>query len=185
MQIAYLTHYLRLHFAMALLSLTAASTAVAESLEPLVARVQMQLKLKDEIIDVIEKGDLLTVVKENEETYSIVTFNGHRGAVSKVNALKLAEAVEIYSDLIKSDPKEGRRYILRASAWWARGDEKRALADYDMAIQLGYQEPHAYSSRGLFHAALGQYESAVKDYTTAIEKGPTTSRRLLIEQPFI
>ncbi len=135
------------------------------------ARVQMQLMKQDEVIDVIQKGDLLTVVKENEKAYSILTFNGHRGAVAKVNAVKLAEAVEIYSELIKERPEEGRLYILRAPAWWARGEERRALADYDKAIELGYTEAHAYSSRGLFHAALGNYEQAIADYGTAIERG--------------
>ena len=139
--------------------------------EPVVARVQMQLKKEDEILDVIQKGDLLTVIAEREKSYSILTYNGHRGAVAKVNALRLAEAVEIYTDLIEEDPTEGRLYILRAPAWWARGNEEEALADYDKAIELGYNEAHAYSSRGLFHASLGNLDKAIADYTTAIEKG--------------
>ena len=45
------------------------------------------------------------------------------------------------------------------------------MGDFDKAIQAGYKEPHAYSSRGLFHASLGNYDKALADYDMAIEQG--------------
>jgi tetratricopeptide (TPR) repeat protein len=138
--------------------------------EPRVARVQMQLKFGDDIVDVIEPGELLTVVGEQENGYVILTHPGRRGLVEKVNAVKLSESVEIYDELIKSNPKEGRYFTQRASAWWARGDRQRALADFDQAIELGYAEPHAFTSRGMFHTAMGNLDAAVKDFGRAIEK---------------
>ncbi|MEZ6087368.1 MAG: tetratricopeptide repeat protein [Pirellulaceae bacterium] len=44
------------------------------------------------------------------------------------------------------------------------------MDDFDKAIQLGYDAPHAYSSRGMFHAAMGKFDEAISDYTTALEK---------------
>ncbi len=143
-----------------------------QELEPRVARVQMQLKFGDDTVDVIQPGELLTVVGEQEKGFVILTHPGRRGLVEKVNAVRLAEAVEIYDELIKAEPKEGRLYTQRASAWWARGERQKALADFDQAIQLGYVEPHAFTSRGMFHTALGNFDAALKDFGQAIEKNP-------------
>lgn len=138
--------------------------------EPVVARTQMKLAVGDKVVDVIEKGDLLTVLKEREDSYVIVTYNGNRGAVDKVNAVKIIESSGIYTDLIKENPTEGRLYTLRASAWWALKKNQKALDDFDKAIELGYDAPHAFSSRGMFYASMGKFNEAIKDYTTALAK---------------
>ncbi len=142
-----------------------------EAPEPVVARIAMRLTKGDQVVDEIAKGELLSVLEEREDAYLVRTVSGQRGLVAKTDALKIAESVEIYDELIESSPEEGRLYTLRASAWWARGDEQRALADFDKAIEVGYRRPHAYSSRGLFHAMLGNYEKAIADYNMAIEQG--------------
>src|SRR5688572_38174 len=142
----------------------------AQEVEPRVARVQMQLKFGDDTIDVIEPGELLTVVGEQEKGFVILTHPGRRGLVEKANAVKLSESVEIYDELITKNPMEGRFFTQRASAWWARGERQRALADFDQAIQLGYDEPHAFTSRGMFHTAMGNMDAAVKDFGQAIAK---------------
>jgi tetratricopeptide (TPR) repeat protein len=149
--------------------------AFAEAQEfggPVVARVEMKLTSGEDVVDVIEKGDLLTVTEVRNDAYVIVTHTGQRGAVAKVNAVKIPESVEIYTDLIQRRPQEGRFYTLRASAWWALEKPEKAIADFDKAIELGYDEAHAYTSRGLFHAEAGAFEKAIADYTTALEKDP-------------
>jgi len=140
--------------------------------EPRVARVQMRLNLRDEAIDVIEKGDLLTLLEERAEGFLVRTASGTKGLVAKVNAVSLADASEIYSDLIAKNGQDGRLYTLRAGALWAAGKSKEALTDFDKAIEIGYQAPHAYMSRGLFYAASKEYEKAIADYSHAIEKEP-------------
>jgi tetratricopeptide (TPR) repeat protein len=137
----------------------------------IVARTQMQLKEGNEVIGVIDKGDLLTVTERRDDAYVVLTHNGKRGLVAKENAANIVDSIEIYNQLINENPRQGRLFTLRASAWWARGEPEKALEDYDRAIELGYKEPHAFSSRGLFHAALGNYEKAVADFTTAIDRG--------------
>src|SRR5437773_4562093 len=94
-------------------ALAVARPAAAQELEPRVARVQMQLKFGDDTVDVIEPGELLTVVGEQEKGFVILTHPGRRGLVEKVNAVRLAEAVEIYDDLIKAKPEDGRLYTQR------------------------------------------------------------------------
>ena len=149
-----------------------AQSAKPSSREPLVARLEMKLTLGEKVIDVIEKGDLLTVLAERTDSYVIQTFNGHKGAVAKNNAVKLAESIDIYNELIEANKSEGRLYTLRAGAWWALSEIEKALADYDKAIELGYQSPNAFASRGMFHASLRNFEKAIADYSLAIEKDP-------------
>ncbi len=154
-------------FAFLLLADTLVSAAPPLT-EPVVARVEMKITEGEKVVNVIEQGDLLTVLEEREDDYVIVTHDGHRGAVDKVNAVRIAESGEIYSELIQREPNEGRFYTLRASSWWALGKADKALEDFDRAIELGYKESHAFVSRGLFHASMGNYEEAIADYEQAL-----------------
>ena len=108
----------------------------ALGVDPVVARVEMRLAEDGKVVDVIERGDLLTVVEEREEDYVIMTHDGAKGAVDKVNAVKIPEAVPIYSDLIARNPNEGRYYTLRASSYWALRKNDKAIEDFDRAIDL-------------------------------------------------
>jgi tetratricopeptide (TPR) repeat protein len=147
--------------------------------EPMVARVELRLTIGEEEVDVIEKGDLVTVLEEREKTFLIRTFKGIKGNIEKVNLVTLAESVETYDELIKQSPSTGRLYTLRAGAHWARRLGDKALSDFDEAIKLGYDTANAYSSRALFLTASGQYEKAVEDYTTAIQKGDSSEAVLI------
>ncbi|EGF23990.1 tetratricopeptide repeat protein [Rhodopirellula baltica] len=152
--------------------INASATFAAKPGQPVVARVEMQFAKEDKVVDVIAKGDLLTVVEDRGEDYVIVTHDGTRGAVDKVNAVELAESTGIYTDLIEEFPEEGRYHTLRASAWWALGEQEKAMADFNEAIEKGYEEAHAYSSRGLFYAARGEHDAAIKDYERALKLDP-------------
>ncbi len=142
------------------------------NLPPRVSRVQLKLVVDGEVVDVIEKGDLLTVLEDRGESYLVRTFNGRKGVVAKVNAVAISESADIYTELIDAAPTNGRLYTLRAGAYWEQGKQTEALADFNRAIELGYNEPHAFVSRALFHAAIGDFDKAVVDYNVAIEKEP-------------
>ncbi len=137
--------------------------------EPVVARVNMKLGDGEKPNNIIEKGDVLTIVEEREANYLIVTHSGSQGVVDKVNAVKVAESGEIYSQLIKEHPQEGRYYTMRASSWWALGKPEKAIEDFDKAIELGYEQAHAYASRGMFLASRGDFAKAIEDYNRALE----------------
>ncbi|KAA1261412.1 TPR repeat-containing protein YrrB [Rubripirellula obstinata] len=151
---------------------SSAASATAQSAEPVVARIEMKLAVDDEVVNVIEKGDLLTVIEERDDDYVIVTHDGSKGAVDKNNAARIAESSDIYTQLIEEFPEEGRYYTLRAAAWWALGKTEQAVLDFDKAIELGYTEAHAYTSRGLFHAEMGSFDKAIADYDKALEVDP-------------
>jgi tetratricopeptide (TPR) repeat protein len=151
---------------------SAITAAAPPPSEPVVARVEMKLANDEEVIDVIEKGDLLTILEERDDDYVVMTYSGVKGAVDKVNAVAIAESGDIYTELIEANPEEGRYYTLRASSWWALGKPEQALADFDKAIELGYERSHAYASRGLFYASSGKYDKAIADYDKALELDP-------------
>ena len=142
--------------------------------EPMVARVELRLTIGEKEVDVIEKGDLLTVLEEREKTFLIRTFRGVKGAIEKANLVSLAESVETYDEIISGNPKTGRYYTLRAGAQWARGNGEKARIDFDLAIQLGYDSANAYASRALFLTASNEYEKAISDFSKAIDKGDTS-----------
>ncbi len=159
-----------------------ASNSIAQeatAVPPRVSRVQMKLVVDGEVVDVIEKGDLLTVVEERDESFVVRTFNGRKGVVSKVNAVAIAESAEIYTELIDAAPKDGRLYTLRGGAFWEQGKKAEALADFDRAIELGYDKPHAFVSRALFNAAIGDFDKAIADYSVAVTKEPEVVSHLV------
>jgi tetratricopeptide (TPR) repeat protein len=158
---------------------TAAPEVSTSLSEPMVSRVELRLTLSEKELDVIEKGDLVTVLEERETSFLIRTYRGVKGAVEKANVVKLAESVEVYDDLIRENPKLGRLYTLRAGAQWARRDGDAALKDFDQAIELGYDSANAYSSRALFLTASGQYDKAVEDFNKAVEKGDRSESILI------
>lgn len=154
----------------------APSATISEKVfvEPMVARVELRLTIGEREVDVIEKGDLLTILEEREKTFLVRTFRGVKGAIEKANLVTLAESVETYDEVIRANPKTGRFYTLRAGAHWARGNSDKALSDFDEAIQLGYDSANAYSSRALFLTASHSYDKAIEDFSKAMEKGDKT-----------
>ncbi len=139
--------------------------------EPMVARVELRLTIGEKEVDLIEKGDLLTVLEERPNSFLIRTFRGVKGGVEKSNLVTLAESVETYDEIIRDNPKVGRTFTLRAGAHWARGNAEKALADFDEAIKLGYDTANAFASRALFLTSSHEYEKAIADFSKAIEKG--------------
>ncbi|MCU0720143.1 MAG: tetratricopeptide repeat protein, partial [Pirellula sp.] len=142
--------------------------------EPMVSRVELRLTIGDKEVDVIEQGDLVTILEDRGDRFLVRTFRGVKGVVEKVNLLALKESVEVYDALVKSQPGVGRLYTLRAGAQWARGDGEAALKDFDEAIRLGYDTANAISSRALFLSATQQHEKAIEDFSKAMEKGEKT-----------
>ncbi len=63
-------------------------------------------------------------------------------------------------------------FLERALFFRFRGDEARALADYDRALALEPQNATAYLNRGNLFALLGREADALADYARALERAP-------------
>lgn len=158
----------------------------AERSQPVVARVAMRLPDSNPATapnpdkpeekkgdatkgDIIEPGDLLTVLEEREGAYLIRTFEGRRGLVDIANVMELEQAAGLYDGLIQAQPKNGRLYTLRAAAHWAGGKHQEALADFDRALEAGYKQPHVFVTRGLIRSTQGEHAKAIEDYSQALQ----------------
>ncbi len=73
------------------------------------------------------------------------------------------------SELIRKNPRDAGAHLNRGSAFRAKGELDRALADYDKALELRPNYAAAYESRGAAYAAKGDYVHAVADVTRAGE----------------
>ncbi len=67
----------------------------------------------------------------------------------------------------------GGAYNNRAGAYMAKGDFDRAMADYDMAVQLNPTVAAAWLNRGTLWLRKENFDRAIADHTRAIELDPS------------
>jgi tetratricopeptide (TPR) repeat protein len=82
--------------------------------------------------------------------------------------------VRSLTQAIALDPRFGPAYALRAIAFSKLKQYRQAIRDYDKALELtptGEAARIAYNDRGLEKISLGDYESAVQDFTRSIAIG--------------
>ncbi|MFL5091077.1 MAG: tetratricopeptide repeat protein, partial [Xanthobacteraceae bacterium] len=58
-------------------------------------------------------------------------------------------------------------YNNRGNAWRAKGDNDRAIADYNEAIRLDPKDPVFYRNRGMAYKATRGFDRALWDYSKA------------------
>ncbi|MFC1707034.1 tetratricopeptide repeat protein [Planctomycetota bacterium] len=82
---------------------------------------------------------------------------------------QFAEAVGSFSSVIQRDAGSDLAYLNRGDAYRELGEKKKALEDYNNAIQLLDKAPNPwfYNRRGLVHYELENYEEALTDWRTA------------------
>lgn len=66
----------------------------------------------------------------------------------------------------------GEAYFLRGLIYHARGDRRRAIAEYTQAAEFMRDFAEVYNSRGAAYDEIGEYENALADYDTAIQMLP-------------
>ena len=63
-------------------------------------------------------------------------------------------------------------YKTRGNISFARGDYDRAIADFDMAIEVRPKDAEAYVKRGTAHVSKDDYDRAIADFDRAISLRP-------------
>src|SRR4030095_11212238 len=63
-------------------------------------------------------------------------------------------------------------YVERATGFVTQGDFKRAVADFEIALQFDPRCANAYFGRGVARQMSGELQAAISDYSTAIELNP-------------
>ncbi|MGD0904757.1 MAG: tetratricopeptide repeat protein [Terracidiphilus sp.] len=81
------------------------------------------------------------------------------------------------SALIQSGQEAGidlaKAFYDRGSAYMHKGDNDRAIQDYDQALRLNPSDAKAFSNRGLSYAHKGDYDRAIQDYDQALRLNPS------------
>jgi tetratricopeptide (TPR) repeat protein len=84
------------------------------------------------------------------------------------------KAISDYSKLIALEPEFVAGLLARGQLFEERGQLDTAIADYTRAIKAS-KAGVAYFCRAAAYAAKGDHTRAIKDYTAAIEKEPTSA----------
>jgi tetratricopeptide (TPR) repeat protein len=115
-------------------------------------------------------------------TYRVEQVNGPwlwlyatelNGWVPADHVVPVEQAIEFFTDYIRSNPGDAFGYIMRARFW--REERKEldiALGDYNEAIRLDPTTAGVYNHRGLAWIAKKEYDKAIADYNEAIRLDP-------------
>ena len=145
------------------------------------------------VFDAFHRAATVNPVSPLPEFYigELYSIGGLGGLMSIKNAQCLDEIVprtpqcvaldEVHRSAVRSltraialDPKFGPAYALRAIAFAHLKEFRQAVRDYDKVLELE-PEPDAaritYNDRGLAKVSLGEYQSAVQDFTKSIAIG--------------
>lgn len=81
------------------------------------------------------------------------------------------EAMAVYNQAVRHDPKNARVYNLRADAYRRAGRYHLAINDYNKAVRLAPQLAESYAGRAFAYTLLSKDEEAQRDSERAIELG--------------
>jgi Tfp pilus assembly protein PilF len=84
------------------------------------------------------------------------------------------KAIEDHTKAIQLDPKLAEAYKNRALTYKTMGD-KKAMADFRMAIILSPNDPSLYHERGEIYLDKQEYEKAIQDFNAAVHADPNLS----------
>jgi lipoprotein NlpI len=102
--------------------------------------------------------------------------------VNQGGAFSADQRINSCSSIIQSGRETGRNlavvYYSRGLAYYDKGDDDRAIAEYNEAIRLDPKFAYAYSSRGLAYDHKGDLERASPDYDEAIRLDPKYAQAL-------
>jgi tetratricopeptide (TPR) repeat protein len=80
----------------------------------------------------------------------------------------IAGCTQIIDDAGEKPVVRGAAYVARGLAWQKKGDDDRALADFNGAIRVNPKDALAYNDRGLLWRERGESDRAIADFTAAI-----------------
>jgi len=85
-------------------------------------------------------------------------------------------AVQACTELLDRKILQGRDrlyiFVNRAKAYFAQGDKRRALDDYNEAVKVAPKNAMAYYYRGLFYTAQTDGDAALREFDTALSVDP-------------
>lgn len=93
---------------------------------------------------------------------------------------RIAACSEVIDFAGTSSARRAAALVIRGSIRSNMGQHARAVADFGRALRIDRDNAHAYAERGLVHHSRGAFESAMRDYDSALAIEP--GMRLAIER---
>ena len=93
-------------------------------------------------------------------------------ALKMQRAGKLRDAIEVYSEVIRKNPKSAEAYDWRGIAYDDLGQTDKALQDFSKAIEVSPNYADAYNNRGEIYRKKKMYREAINDYLKAAHLEP-------------
>jgi len=73
------------------------------------------------------------------------------------------------AELLKSSEQDGESYFKQGYFYWRKGQNDKAISEFNKAIKVNPKHADAYHYRGLAYQNMGQYDQAIADFSKAIE----------------
>ena len=97
---------------------------------------------------------------------------GDEATTTKVKQQEYENAIQYYTESIKSKPDNTAAYNNRGNAYSRIGKFQNAIEDFNKAIEIQPDDDYAYNNRGVTYNEKGELDNALKDYTEAIKRNP-------------
>jgi tetratricopeptide (TPR) repeat protein len=94
------------------------------------------------------------------------------GWIKKEDALSVDEALEYFSERIKSHPNESAFWNNRGRVWEEKKDYDQAIADYSEAAKLAPDDATTYNNLGAAYQSKGNHVAAIKHFDAALKADP-------------
>ena len=85
----------------------------------------------------------------------------------------------IWNDTVVKCRGNWRAHYNRGNAYYSKGEDDRAISDFDEAIRLRPRFAIAYNNRGVVYRKQGKYELAISDFDRAIKLNPKYAKAYL------
>ena len=91
-----------------------------------------------------------------------------------------SEAVEDFTEVLNSNPRNAIALNYRAFAHYRSGNFIESINDYNKAIDLNPENQMSYYNRGMAHLRAGDKPKACADFHQACSKGNVTACRMIM-----
>ena len=96
----------------------------------------------------------------------------NEATTTEVKQQEYENAIQYYTESIKSKPDYTPAYNNRGNAYSRIGKFQNAIEDYNKAIEIQPDYAQAYNNLGVIYYKKGDYNRAIEDYDKAIELKP-------------
>lgn len=109
--------------------------------------------------------ELLREVESDKDSVPVLLFI----ALCYTDAGVSGEAIKVYNDLLKIDPRNAQVHSNLGGLYIAKGDFEAALKHYNISIEINPDNYYAYLNRANYHFRMNEYDEAISDAKQALE----------------